>query len=74
MSDIQSQSCGFMGGENALVDSVYDHLTAADAPLAMSYVPCQQWEILYDPCTALKVGTVFESLCKPFCGKGGKCW
>jgi len=73
MSDIQSQSCGCLGRENALTDSVYYHLTEADAPLAMSYVPYQQWEMLYDPCTALKVGTVFESLCKPFCGKGGKC-
>ncbi|MCC8100823.1 MAG: spore coat associated protein CotJA [Clostridiales bacterium] len=73
MSDIQSQSCGCMDTQNAMVDSVYYHLTEADVPLAMSYLPYQTWETPYDPCTALKVGTVFQSLCKPFCGKGGKC-
>ncbi|MCD8012691.1 MAG: spore coat associated protein CotJA [Lachnospiraceae bacterium] len=74
MSDIKHQGCGCQDGRNIRVDSVYHHLTEADAPLAMSYVPYQRWETPYDPCTALKVGTVFQSLCKPFCGKGGKCW
>lgn len=33
---------------------------------AMAYVPMQQWEDCYNLETALKRGTVFPSLFKPF--------
>ncbi len=39
------------------------------APLAMAYVPEQIFCGLYDPCTALIAGTLFEALDKPFCGE-----
>ena len=38
---------------------------------AMAYVPCQNFAMTYDLSYALKVGTVFPQLCKPFCGKRG---
>lgn len=40
-------------------------------PLAMGYIPLQHFEQTYDLYTALRLGTVFPELCKPFCGKGG---
>ncbi len=43
-------------------------------PLAMAYVPWQQWNNTYDLDRALMVGTIFPELDKPFCGvrkKGG---
>ncbi len=39
--------------------------------LAMATVPMQSWETPYDPKTALKQGTVFPGLDKPFYVMGG---
>lgn len=72
MSDIQSLDCG-CSNTNSRVNKIYYSLTNAQAPLAMAYVPYQQWESTYDLDYALQVGTVFPSLHKPFCGKGGNC-
>ena len=36
--------------------------------IAMCYVPWQKWGDLYDPCKALKCGTLFPVLSKPFAG------
>lgn len=41
-------------------------------PNAMAYVPCQEFDDTYDLCYAFQAGTIFPSLCKPFCGKGGR--
>lgn len=41
-------------------------------PLAMAYVPVQNWGELYDPETALCQGTVFPDLNLKFCGSRGK--
>lgn len=41
----------------------------AETPLAMAYVPFQQWEKPYDVETGLSRGTVFPSLDKPFIGE-----
>lgn len=38
-----------------------------DMPIAMAYVPWQQWRNLYDPKEALKRGTIFKELDLPFC-------
>lgn len=73
MSEIQSLDCGCTNAESSRVSEIYYHLAEAQAPLAMAYVPYQQWESTYDLCTALQVGTVFPCLHKPFCGKGGSC-
>ena len=39
--------------------------------LAMAYVPTQKFCNTFDLCNALKNGTIFPELCKPFCGKRG---
>jgi len=40
-----------------------------DMPIAMAYVPMQQWKDTYSPAEALCVGTVFPEVNLPF--KGG---
>lgn len=40
-------------------------------PLAMAYVPWQQWECPYDASKGFCRGTIFEALDKPFMPKGG---
>ena len=44
-----------------------------DLPIAMAYVPWQQWRNLHDLCYGFQCGTIFQELEKPFCGKGGCC-
>lgn len=34
--------------------------------LGMAYVPWQQWRDLYEPDCALRIGTIFKELDKPF--------
>ena len=41
----------------------------AKLSLAMAYVPFQQWEKPYEPEVALKRGTIFPGLDKPFIGE-----
>ena len=41
-------------------------------PLAMAYVPMQQWNDLYKPKTAICEGTAFPDLNKIFCGVRGR--
>ncbi len=38
-------------------------------PIAMAYVPFQEWEKTYDEQAALSRGTIFPSLDKPFIGE-----
>lgn len=42
-------------------------------PLGMAYVPWQHWKETYEPCKALREGTLFPELCLPFlersCGR-----
>mgnify|MGYP000861545938 CR=1 FL=1 len=40
----------------------------AQTPIAMCYVPLQRLETVYEPETALKQGTLFPDLDKPFLG------
>ena len=42
-------------------------------PVAMAYVPWQEFRDLYAVEKALHRGTIFEELDKPFSGKGGCC-
>lgn len=70
MSEIQTTGCCGRT-ENRCVDRIYDHLREAQAPLAMGYVPDQQWSRTFELCRGLKAGTIFPCLFKPFCGKGG---
>lgn len=45
----------------------------SDMPLAMAYVPWQQWRRLYEVEKGFHSGTIFEELNKPFKGIGGCC-
>lgn len=49
----------------------YDELRGM--PLAMAYVPWQEWCSLYEADRAFRCGTIFEELDKPFRGIGGCC-
>lgn len=40
-------------------------------PLAMAYVPWQEWRKIYDVCEGFHRGTIFKELDMPFLGKGG---
>lgn len=40
----------------------------AQQVVGMAYVPWQRWGDLYEPCKALKCGTLFAALNKPFIG------
>lgn len=40
-------------------------------PIAMAYVPWQEWRNIYDIQKGFRRGTIFEELDKPFQGKGG---
>ena len=42
-----------------------------DEPLAMAYVPWQNFGCTYEPAQALQVGTIFPELDKPFYGRRG---
>jgi hypothetical protein len=74
MSDMRGSGCGCQGNGSQRVNEVYEHMTMAEAPLAMAYVPYQQWETPFAACKGLRNGTIFSGLSKPFCGKGGKRW
>ena len=45
----------------------------SEYPLAMAYVPWQYFNTVYEPDCALKHGTIFPELNKPFLGKRGCC-
>ena len=49
------------------------HDPLSGLPIAMAYVPWQEWRNLYGAEKALHRGTIFEELDKPFSGKGGCC-
>ena len=59
------------GTPTASGKEMYTHIDHMEP--AMAYVPCQNFAMTYDLSYALKVGTVFPQLCKPFCGKRGGC-
>ena len=42
------------------------HRVSSGEALAMVYSPCQSWCGIYDPETALRRGTLFKALDKPF--------
>ena len=40
-------------------------------PIAMAYVPWQEWCKIYDICEGFAKGTIFRELDNPFEGRGG---
>ena len=74
MSDLFCSECNHPNSATRdRVAEIYHHMAMANAPLAMGYVPTQAWETPFQPCKGLSLGTIFPSLCYPFCGKGGRC-
>lgn len=65
MPDCSCRMPGTVSREPELYEHA-DHLVPA-----MAYVPCQKFTRTFDLDDALKVGTVFPELCRPFCGKRG---
>lgn len=51
--------------------AAYDELNGM--PLAMAYVPWQEWCAIYEAEKGFCRGTIFEELDKPFRGIGGCC-
>ena len=65
-----SSSCSCqLPGAKSRNPEMYMHIDQMEP--AMAYVPCQEFTTVYDLAYALKVGTVFPQMCKPFCGKRG---
>lgn len=72
MNQNLKSSCNCQFADAKLSDKeMYMHIDQLEN--AMAYVPFQNFTTTYDLGYALKVGTIFPQLCKPFCGKrGGK--
>ncbi len=53
----------------------FGQMKLSSLPPAMAYIPIQSFEQPFELCRAIQMGTIFPSLCLPFCGKGkgGKC-
>ena len=50
--------------------SNYSNLDIENMPIAMAYVPFQQWQNIYEPRQAFQRGTIFKELDLPFtCAK-----
>ena len=49
--------------------NMYSVDTVNANPLAMAYVPWQYWETPLEPYEALRTGTIFAELNKPFLGR-----
>lgn len=58
--------------ENA-TENYCTHDLLKGLPIAMAYVPWQEFKDLYPAEKGLCRGTIFEELDKPFSGKGGCC-
>ena len=53
----------------AQTENAFDNTYLGRLPLAMAYVPFQQWGNIYEPYRALQRGTIFPELDLPFCGR-----
>lgn len=83
MDYMKQNNCGCQ--TEATPSICYDNYDVLqDMPLAMSYVPWQQWQNVYDGAKGLECGTIFEELKFPFkcaspvcrnkgCGCGNSC-
>ena len=55
--------------DKTIRESKFNNTMLKNLPLAMAYVPFQQIEGTYDQDEALKMGTLFPNLNKPFLGR-----
>lgn len=53
----------------------FNQIELSHLPVAMAYVPIQNFKDTFSLCKAFQMGTIFPELCLPFCGrgKGGNC-
>lgn len=65
-NNLYKQNMGSVNDNKASMTSEFPRST----PLAMAYVPYQNWGEVYDDDTAIKRGTLFPDLDLPF-GNGG---
>ena len=63
-------SCNKMQPRGAQTMKFPKFETAKDMTVAMAYVPWQNFGEVYEPDKALRIGTVFPELNKPFKGRG----
>ena len=54
-----------------MMNCVNGRTQTMDLPIAMVYMPMQEWRNVYAPCDALTAGTIFAELDLPFFGRGG---
>lgn len=57
--------------QNSMAQKCRANYDMDDMALAMAYVPWQRFDQVYEPDKALKYGTIFPELNKPFLGKRG---
>lgn len=55
--------------DNISANSRFNNVMLKDLPLTMAYVPFQEIEGVYECDEALKAGTLFPNLDKPFLGR-----
>ncbi|MBE6935880.1 MAG: spore coat associated protein CotJA [Ruminococcaceae bacterium] len=55
-----------------ILQQLYGAARADVTPLAMAYVPVQQWDAIYEAEKGLSRGTIFPALDLPFLGKEPK--
>lgn len=65
--------CEYSAREEENTENCCSHDLLNGLPIAMAYVPWQEFKNLYPAEKALSRGTIFEELDKPFLGKGGCC-
>ena len=51
--------------------NIHEHDKLSGLPIAMAYVPWQEWRSLYEVEKGFRCGTIFAELNLPFCWKGG---
>ncbi len=68
MAKSENSILGIILGEN---DESYKGISPLpeEMPVAMAYVPYQQWKEVYEDDVALQRGTIFPCLDKPFLGE-----
>lgn len=65
MDYMKYNNCGCQDSSPSSI--CYDNYDALqDMPLAMAYIPWQQWQNVYDGAKGLENGTIFEELIFPF--------
>lgn len=68
-SEENNCSCSEEQNHHSCAEECMENL--CEMPLAMAYVPWQNWRNIYEICKGFQRGTIFAELDKPFLGRGG---